>query len=246
MLNIIGSEAHTSNPNLVKVKRDGRENNLQWLERNLSPVALPTKVVLIGGTGQYSFRLRVAQSHVRHDMTPSSWSHIMLLGPVEAELKKTEVTEISLNPPGGFGYPPMKNCIQKSSLGEYISRSRFPNIAVLGIPVDPEAVKEAIRRFQFQRTVLDPVDLILRWLGFCWGVSNIGNPLLDSQGIPSAAMLDVIIGAAGYDLTPGLESRSSCPEAVWQAAKWWYQYYQGQNRDPINGVYCVDHELMRF
>ena len=28
------------------------------------------------------------------------------------------------------------------------------------------------------------------------------------------------------ELTPGLASRSSCPEAIWQAAKWWQEFYE--------------------
>jgi hypothetical protein len=27
-------------------------------------------------------------------------------------------------------------------------------------------------------------------------------------------------------LTPGLSSASSCPEAMWQAAKWWTGFYE--------------------
>jgi hypothetical protein len=30
---------------------------------------------------------------------------------------------------------------------------------------------------------------------------------------------------AGIDLSPGLPSASSCPEAIWQAARWWYEAY---------------------
>jgi hypothetical protein len=91
--------------------------------------------------------------------------------------------------------------------------------------------------------VLDGVDLTLRWLAYVWGVARSGNPLLDGMGIPSAAMLEVVIGAAGFDLTPGLESRSSCPEAIWQAAKWWHEYYVDQKRSPITGAYFIGHKL---
>ena len=31
--------------------------------------------------------------------------------------------------------------------------------------------------------------------------------------------------SSSFDLTPGLESRSSCPEAIWQAATWWHGFY---------------------
>jgi hypothetical protein len=51
----------------------------------------------------------------------------------------------------------------------------------------------------------------------------------------------VVLGAAGFDLTPGLESRASCPEAIWQAAKWWHKYYEDQKRAPLSGAYCCGH-----
>jgi hypothetical protein len=102
---------------------------------------------------------------------------------------------------------------------------------------------EALESFQRQRAVLDGVELIVRWLTYVWGVARAGNPLLDGYGVPSAAMLEIAFGVAGYDLTPGLESRSSCPEAIWQAVKWWHEYYVQQNRPALSGAYDVGHTL---
>jgi hypothetical protein len=31
---------------------------------------------------------------------------------------------------------------------------------------------------------------------------------------------------AGIELTPGLSSSASCPEAIWQAAKYWHNFYK--------------------
>jgi hypothetical protein len=31
---------------------------------------------------------------------------------------------------------------------------------------------------------------------------------------------------AEVELTPGLATASSCPEAIYQAAKWWHRYYE--------------------
>jgi hypothetical protein len=84
---------------------------------------------------------------------------------------------------------------------------------------------------------------MIRWLAFVWGVARSGNPLLEGYGMPSAAMLDIVLGVVGYDLTPGLESRVSCPEAIWQAAKWWHEYYAGQDRLALAGAFHVGHEL---
>jgi hypothetical protein len=36
---------------------------------------------------------------------------------------------------------------------------------------------------------------------------------------------------AGFELTPGLSSASSCPEAIWQSAKWWTYYYESAAKE---------------
>jgi hypothetical protein len=56
-------------------------------------------------------------------------------------------------------------------------------------------------------------------------------------------MLEIVFGAAGFDLTPGLESRASCPEAMWQAAKWWHEYYERENRAGLVGAYHIGQRL---
>jgi len=241
MLHIISSTAKKENQGLNNVKRERGENNLAWLARNLPGEA--TSIVLVGGKSQTSFRLRVAQSHIRNDLLPSYWSHAFLLGKVESDLGSTTVYEISLEPRQGFGFPATENGVQTEKLNRYRSQRDYPNIAVIKVPVALDAVLDALKRFQMQRAVMDAVELILRWLNYCWGVSRAANPLLDNQGIPSSAMLEVVFGAVGYDLTPGLESRSSCPEAIWQAAKWWHEYYEKQNRDCLTGAYHVGHKL---
>src|SRR5262249_29037315 len=151
-----------------------------------------------------AFRLRVAQSHVRHDLTPSSWSDLMLIGKESKNPNLTHVLETSLDPKQGFGFPTSSNGVQIGKLGNYADAAEFPNVAVLGVAVDPKKVWAALQRFEKQRTVLDSVALIIRWLGYCWGAANSPNPLFEGLGIPSAAMLDIVMGAAGFDLTPGL------------------------------------------
>jgi hypothetical protein len=243
VINIISSNAAKPNPLLTQVPRKDGEDNLQWLARNTPEGGDQITLVMVGGRSPTSFRLRVAQSHIRNDLAPSHWSHVMLLGRQARNPASTPTTEISLEPPGGFEFPPPTNGLQKNRLGEYRDPVRYPNIAVLRVALEQKKVADALDRFQKQRAVLDAVDLIVRWLGFAWGVSRSGNPLLDGLGIPSSAMLEVVIGAAGFDLTPGLESRSSCPEAIWQAAKWWHDYYKDQKRPPITGAYCLGHIL---
>jgi hypothetical protein len=48
-----------------------------------------------------------------------------------------------------------------------------------------------------------------------------------AAAFPSAAFVEAAHSLAGIELTPGLSSSASCPEAVWQAVKWWHEYYAG-------------------
>lgn len=73
----------------------------------------------------------------------------------------------------------------------------------------------------------------LEWLAFVWGAGREGNPLLRGHGIPSAAVIESLLGASGYDVCPGLDSSASSPEAIWQTAKWWQHYYTAMNLDPM-------------
>jgi hypothetical protein len=247
MLKILSAKATETSKSFKALPRRKGEDNLAWMTRaKLS--ATGVYLLLVGGRDAIAFRLRMAQSHVRYDFTPSHWSHVMLLGQVTRRLADTMVYEISLDPPHGFGFPPPSNAMQEGQLAQYQSADAYPNIALIQVPISDKIFRtklsRALQDFQKQRGVLDAQDLLLRWLAFIWGVGRTGNPLLDGQGIPSAAMLEVIFGAVGFDLTPGLESRSSCPEAIWQAAKWWHEYYERNNQKAPRGVYCHDDVLL--
>ena len=239
---LLSSDAAKPSKSFSEVPRNAGEDNIQWLGRNLTGGG-DAVCVLVGGTDPLSFRLRAAQSYVRHDLMPSHWSHVMLLDKLSKNLGSTVVHEISLDPPRGFGFPPPTNAVQKGRLGAYGDAAEVPNVAVLNIPVPLKDVQENLQRFQMQRTVLDAVALTVNWLAYLWGAPNSPNPLQQRTGIPSAAMLEVVVGAAGYDITPGLESRSSCPEAIWQAAKWWHLYYAEQKRNELSGAYTLGHKL---
>jgi hypothetical protein len=87
------------------------------------------------------------------------------------------------------------------------------------------------------------VDLVTRWLPYVWGAGRAVNPLLDGLGLPSAVMAETVIGAAGFELTPGIASSASCPEALWQAARWWHEYQGREERTPLTGAYLSEHSL---
>jgi hypothetical protein len=271
MLRILSSTATKPSRTFSEAKREKGEDNLQWLRRLLGAGAAgeglrrplektekgrrrqrePTFLLLLGGRGHAAFRIRVAQSHLRHDFTPSHWSHGALLGPISRNLGQTPLYEISVEPSGGFGMPAASNALQDGRLDAYAEAKRYPNIALLRLPVDanewqkPSTKDEVsvIERYQKQRSVLDATELLLQWLSYLWGVGRASNPLLEGFGLPSTAMIEVVLGASRYDITPGLESRASCPEAIWQAAKWWHPYFSSQKAEPIEGAFFVEHKL---
>jgi hypothetical protein len=248
MLSIRSSLAQARNPDFKEVKRQPREDNLKWIARNASKEK-ETCLILLGGNNAVNFRLRVAQSHARHDLTPSSWSHVVLCelpcaGPTGVDFGKTDVYEISMEPPRGFEFPPVTNGVQKNPLQRYRSAKDWPNIAIVHVPKEMQDVERMIKRFEHQRAALDTVDLLLNWLAFVWGTARTGNPLLEGKGIPSATMVEYVVGALQYELTPGLDSRSSCPEAIWQAASWWHEYYEESGCVKLKGAWVVDHVLV--
>jgi hypothetical protein len=209
--------------------RKPRETNLQWLERHVRD-ADAAYVVLLGGVDQTAFRLRVAQSRLRQDLTPSPFSHVAILAKRKPTLAGSLLHEISLDPMRGFGFAPRSNGLASSRLDRYASAEAYPNLAVIRLPFTTAAedtrsgvqrVEEAIKRFPLMRAQVDCSALILSWLAFVWGSGNASNPLLDGLGIPSAVCAELVADAAGVALTLNVASRSSSPEAIWQSARWW-------------------------
>jgi hypothetical protein len=253
LLNILSSHAESANKAFNKADRENGQDNVAWVREHASKGKNQTVLVMVGGRSPTAFRLRLAQAQVRRDLLPSYWSHVMLVEKFADDPGSTKIHEISLEPRvglneddtirHGFGFPATDNGVQVAKLSQYASPEEYPNIAVLGVPVKLKEVLGHLERFKQQRAILDGVDLIVRWLAYVWGVARSPNPLLDGLGIPSAAMLEIIVGACQFDLTPGLESRSSCPEAIWQAATWWHEYYEGQNKKGISGAYFCPHPI---
>jgi hypothetical protein len=188
-------------------------------------------LLLVGGADLVHFRLRVAQSHVRNDLAPSFWSHVAIIRDDGDGLR---LDEVALDPPAGFRDVPRRNGVQAGDIARYDDPERFPNIGLLRFPTDAggrdqrQTIGEAVERVRRERGALDMPNLILPWLGFVWGAGTSGNPLLAGTGIPSAVFAEAAFAALGVELTPGLSTRSSCPEAIWQAALWWHRFYADQ------------------
>jgi hypothetical protein len=120
---------------------------------------------------------------------------------------------------------PRTNGVRTCRLEEYDDPARFPNIAILHFSDNERPIHRKIDRVKSQRSVIDLPTLMLPWFGYIWSVGQVANPLLAGQGLPSAAFVETVYGIAGIGLTPGLSSASSCPEAIWAAAKWWHQFH---------------------
>ena len=272
MLTSTLSRTADPNDNFSERTRRRGEDNVQWINRLLREYT-PDGVVLllVGGTDALSLRLRFAQAHLRHDMTPSHWSHIALVvDPRVKNVAGSRLVEISLEPAQPFGWAPERNGVQEQvALARYRDADAYPNIAVVDMPPEvlpaagaaPDAtptaaqrttarnkqrdvVDNALQRFKKARGTLDCCELIVQWLAFAWGAGQVPNPLVSGRGIPSAVLVETLAAATGFELTPGIDSRASCPEAVWQAARWWYGLHEEVSTRRLTGAYCLGHKLV--
>jgi hypothetical protein len=224
VLSIRQSTAEKANSKLEEVKAEPDETNSAWLTR----VGAKDGVLLIGGASITHFRIRVAQSHARADLKPSSWSLAGIL------LNESTFLSVPLELSGDSAEIAQGNGIQKCKISDYDDPARFPNIAVLRFTRDNDKIltnckllggdREAKR--PAQRNIIDLPTLMIPWLSFIWIAGKGGNPLTDGLGLPSAAFVETVYGIAGIELTPGLQSATSCPEAIWQAAKYWHLFYK--------------------
>jgi len=232
------SNAVAPNPELSEQPRTASESNSAWLARALGSQDSSGTIVLIGGVSLTEFRIRVAQSHARQDLLPSFWSYAALIRG-NRQRGGWDLYEVSLEPPAGFGFVPANNGVQQSSFSHYDDPARYPNIACIRFTVPaqavaerassfPQALESAVATFRKQRSLVDLTALLIEWLGFVWGAGDKGNPLLKGLGVPSAVFLESVFAIAGVELTPGLASQSSCPETIWQAAKWWHEFYESE------------------
>ena len=203
----------------------GSSGNAEWFARRVTAGA----VVLIGGARLSDFRVRVAQSHLRRDMMPSFWSDIGL-----AVSSKSFVTvPFAL---GDASRVPETNAVREVAFKDIDGTAFFPNVAVLEFVSPTEAIRKNIDKLKAQRSAIDLPSMLLAWLGFVWGAGERRNPLLQEIGLPSAVLVETAFAMSGIELTPGLASKSSCPEAVWQSALWWQSYYESTADIPASQV----------
>jgi hypothetical protein len=213
---IVNRRAHGAKENaaLREVTARKKEGNLDWLARTKADGAL----ILLGGTSLADFRIRVAQSHVRRDLLPSFWSLAgIVVGP-------GKLATVPLEDIPDAGAVTRNNGVVEVPLRRFDDPGEWPNIAVLQFASGVTASQvDSVRR---DRSIVDIPSLMIKWLAFAWGADAVGNPLLASQGLPSAAFVGSAYALARIDLTPGLASASTCPEAIWQSVKWWREFYE--------------------
>jgi len=215
MISIRHSPATRQNDAVQEVPARSGESNRQWLSR----VGATEGIVLLGGSSVAHFRIRVAQSHVRQDLSPALWSLTGIL------VDQNTLLSVPLDWRGDASEIPRTNGVQTSALDRYDDAERFPNIAVLRFATATAPIRAHAERVQAQRSVIDLPSLMVPWLAYIWSAGEAGNPLLAGHGLPCAVFVETVYGIAGIELTPGLSSTSSCPEAIWQAARWWHEFY---------------------
>jgi hypothetical protein len=225
MLSMRASTATAPNGGVVELKPKRGETNRAWLART----GIEEGVVLLGGATLADVRVRFAQSLVRHDLTPSSWSAAaLLLG--------DRLLTVPLEPGDDVSTVPAANAIRTLSLDAVDDPDRYPNVALIAFAAPGgDALAEAAADVARQRGLIDLPGLLVAWLGWVWGVDD-ANPLVAGRGVPSAAFVEAVHAIADIELTPGLASASSCPEAIWQSARWWGDYYRESARVVAAGM----------
>lgn len=244
------SDVKSDVQSLPRVQREG---NVEWLSRayesfSLKDVSQWSFVILAGGKDVISFRLRVAQSHLRGDMLPSYWSDCALLKVEQGDFSKARFFNLPLLQPANAPYAPTRNGLMDLPLKQLPSQKDFPNLALLAIPVAQEKVLESLAAYQKARVSYDAVENILPWLAYVWGAGTATNPLMQHIGFPSAMMLNQLFSAQGFDLAPGVNANLSAPETFWSGVKHWQTYYSNTQengllpkaRFVINHVYDID------
>jgi hypothetical protein len=210
-----------NNKELKRVSANPQESNSRWLKRVIKSNGFEGGgLLLLGGNSVVDFRVRVAQSHLRHDLTPSYWSAVAITPDYD------RLYSVPLQWMEDLSEMPHANGITVSRIADFDDPVRFPNIAIIQFADSMTELAVFAERLKIQRNVIDLPSLVVAWLSYVWAVGDSTNPLSNGQGLPSAVFAETVFGIGGIEITPGLATQSSCPEAIWQAAKWWSAFYK--------------------
>jgi len=209
-----------NNEELKREQARAGEGNKAWLKR-VTGGDDSRGLILIGGNSVVDFHIRVSQSSLRHDLTPSYWSMVGILSDAET------FYSVPLQWTGDLSEMPHSNGIQVCKIDDYNDPARFPNIAFIRFTADMAKIIGHAKNLRWQRSLVDLPELVVRWLEYVWMAGASSNPLAEAKGLPSAVFAETAFGVGGIELTPGLATAAACPEAIWQAAKWWSTFYAG-------------------
>ena len=145
-------------------RRRRTQGNRAWLRevRREHGLGDPGDVVLIGGASLADFRIRVAQSHARSDLTPGYWS---LTGLIR---DRDELLTAAFEGWEDAAEIPATDAIVTVPLARFDDPVRYPNIAVLRFPgSSPEVLAAADRPGPSGAPPTWPPWWSTGW-GWCW------------------------------------------------------------------------------
>jgi hypothetical protein len=204
-----------------------KASNVKWLKAR--PAELKSAVLLLGGTSLAHFRIRCAQAIMRRDLLPSLWSQVGIV------TSHNVVITIPVDSLSDVSRVPEANGVEIVPVSTFDDSTDFPNIALLRFTPSMASLLKTVEAVTPHREQFSIPTLLVRWLTYIWAVGEERNPLSEGIGVPSARWLESVFAEAEIELAPGLASGASCPEAIWQAAKWWHEFY-GTGSKPENSL----------
>jgi hypothetical protein len=216
-------------------------------------------VGLIGQRDLPGIALRRAQATLRWDLRPSLWSHAFLIlepdGASVAAVRRAEVREVTLHSREGLFPEPADNAVLSGTLGLYDHPLIDANAAILAVGVSEKEAGEirnrAIKEVNLDRQRFDLWETLGVWQTYLWS-PGAPNPLREGFPVFSSAFVEYCFEAIELDLSPGASERNSAPEHLWNAARFWPQFFASADhriggraviRDPHCGV--LDPEELR-
>ena len=203
-----------------RANRELKESKATTNIRVAKAAGIKSGILLLGGRSTIDFQVRVAQRRMRSDLLPSFWSDAMILAP------DGTVYGARLHDLNDVSSVARENGIGEYQLADFTSTKAYPNFALISFYEDELDLGPGVEMAKQTRSSLDLPGLLVKWLGYLWGVEGYDNPVTQNIGVPSAALVETVCADAGLDVTPGLANQASTPEAIWQAAKWWQDYYK--------------------